>query len=54
MISDEMIWLDALHAGNNVSHSYNREIALDIIQQTKEKFYELFCVLKKNIDENWL
>ncbi len=54
MIFDENIWLAALQARNNVSHSYNSEIALDIVRQTKEQFYNLFCELKKNIDENWL
>lgn len=54
MIFDEDIWLAALQARNNVSHSYNSEIALDIVRQTKEQFYNLFCELKKNIDKNWL
>lgn len=54
MISDEDTWLAALQARNNVTHSYNRAVALDIIRQTKEQFYELFCTLKKKIDENWV
>ena len=54
MISDETIWLDALKARNNVAHSYNNAVALDIIRQTKEQFYGLFCDLKRNIDKNWL
>lgn len=54
MISDETMWLDALKARNNVAHSYNNAVALDIIRQTKEQFYGLFCDLKSNIDKNWL
>lgn len=54
MISDEDTWLAALQARNNVTHSYNRVVALDIVRQTKEQFYELFCTLKKKIDENWV
>ena len=54
MISDEDIWLEALLARNNVSHSYNRVIALDIIRRTKDQFYDLFHDFKKNIDENWI
>lgn len=54
MIVDETMWLAALQARNNVSHSYNNDIALDIIRQTKEEFYNLFCELKKTIDENWI
>lgn len=54
MISDEDAWLAALQARNNVAHSYNRVVALDIVRQTKEQFYELFCTLKKKIDESWV
>lgn len=54
MIQDEKIWLDALVTRNNVAHAYNQEIALDIVSQTKEKYYQMFCELKKEIDKNWL
>lgn len=54
MLQEEELWLSALQARNNVTHSYNRAVALDIIAQTKKHFYELFCQLKATIDENWL
>ena len=54
MIKDEDLWLKALRERNNVTHSYNQNIALSIILQTKEKFYDMFCQLKKEIDENWI
>lgn len=54
MIQKESLWLDALQARNNVTHSYNRAVALDIIDLTKKQFYELFCDLKQAIDEKWL
>ena len=54
MIEDEELWLAALNARNNVAHSYNKEIALDIIHQTKDKFYKMFEKLKKEVDEKWL
>ena len=54
MIADETLWLAALQARNNVSHSYNRAVAYDIIRQTKEDFYDMFGELKKNIEESWL
>ena len=44
----------ALNARNNVAHSYNREIALDIIHQTKERFYRMFEELKMELDEKWV
>ena len=46
--------LIALKARNNVAHSYTHGVAVDIIRQTKEQFYGLFCDLKRRIDENWL
>ena len=54
MIKDEDIWMAALNARNNVAHSYNKEIALDIINQTKDKFYRMFEELKLEIDTNWI
>ena len=53
MIKDEKLWLEALEARNNVSHAYNRKIAGYIIQQTKDKFYEMFSRLKEEM-KNWL
>lgn len=54
MIDDEELWLDALKTRNNVAHSYNQAIALDIVKQTKSRYYQMFCKLKTEIDENWL
>lgn len=38
MISDETLWLKALQERNNVTYSYNREIALEIVRLTKRNF----------------
>ena len=54
MVSEEDKWLDALQARNNVAHSYNEYIALDIVRQTKTTFLELFQELKVELEENWL
>ena len=54
MIGDEELWMTALNARNNVTQSYNKEIALDIINQTKDKFYQMFEALKIEIDTKWL
>lgn len=54
MITDEAVWLAALQARNNVAHSYNRAVALDIIKQSKEQFYNMFCELKKDMEETWI
>lgn len=54
MIKDEELWLQGLQARNNVTHSYNQNIALGIVKNTKEKFYDMFIELKREIEENWL
>lgn len=54
MIRDENLWMAALNARNNVAHSHNKEIALDIINQTKDKFYKMFETLKIELNENWV
>ncbi|MCI8647406.1 MAG: nucleotidyltransferase [Firmicutes bacterium] len=53
MIKNEALWLAALDARNNVSHAYNRAIALEIVRGSKGEFYEMFCQLKEEI-EGWL
>ena len=54
MIQDEAIWMQALQARNNASHSYNENIALTIVRQTKELFYPMFMQLKADVDAHWL
>ena len=54
MIKDEELWLSALQERNNVTYSYNRKIAMEIITQAKQKFYKMFCELKEEIDRNWI
>ncbi|MBO5159022.1 MAG: HI0074 family nucleotidyltransferase substrate-binding subunit [Lachnospiraceae bacterium] len=54
MINDEDTWLEALVSRNNVAHAYNKDVALDIIYATKEKYYEMFCELKQSLESNWL
>ena len=54
MIADEELWMEDLRAWNNVAHSYNKRVALDIISQTKERFYPMLEKLKKEMEEKWL
>ena len=53
MIDDELLWLEALAARNDVAHSYNEEIALEIIGAAQEKFIAMFEALREEIDKNW-
>lgn len=54
MITDEALWLDALQARNNVAHSYNELIALEIVRGAKARYYDMFCALRAEIEKNWL
>ena len=54
MIEQEDIWLDALVARNNVAHAYNKAIALDIIEGTKNKYYGMFEKMKNKIENEWI
>lgn len=54
MIIDEEMWLDAMVSRNNVAHSYNKGIALEIVRRTKENYYSLFGQLKLEIEQNWV
>lgn len=56
MIQNDILWLEALRARNNVNvaHAYNKGVALDIIKETKNSYYNIFVELKKTIDKNWL
>jgi nucleotidyltransferase substrate binding protein (TIGR01987 family) len=54
MIKDEDLWLRALQERNNVTHSYNQNIAYGIVRQAKSEFYQMFCDLRDELEENWL
>ena len=54
MIKDENMWLCALQARNNVTHSYNQKIALGIVDEAKNEFYKMFTDLKEEVENNWL
>ena len=54
MIEEEEVWLEALVSRNNVSHAYNAAIAMEIINQTKNKYYEMFLKLANTIEQSWM
>ncbi|MBE5935550.1 MAG: nucleotidyltransferase [Lachnospiraceae bacterium] len=54
MIGDENLWIEALKSRNNTSQSYNADIALDIIEKTKDKYYNMFVELKNIMMKSWL
>lgn len=50
----EDLWLRALQARNNVTHSYNQKIALGIVAEAKADYYDMFTKLKMEIESNWI
>lgn len=54
IIKDEKKWLAALICRNNVAHAYNKDIAMDIVKQTKGIYFDMFCEVKKELEDNWL
>lgn len=54
MIDEEEKWLMALSARNNVAHSYNEDVALSIVKETKEIYTEMFGKLKDTVEKDWL
>ena len=50
----EELWMAALISRNNVAHAYNEAIAMDIIRQTKDKYYEMFVQLEQTIEKDWM
>ena len=54
MIQDENAWRGILQMRNEVAHSYNENVALEIIENTQKCYIHLFEVLKTELEENWL
>ena len=54
MIKDEELWLRALQARYNVTHSYNQKIAVGIVSEAKNEFYKMFVELKEEVENGWL
>lgn len=54
MIDDEAIWLQALQDRNDVTHSYNENIALRIINDCKTNYLPIFIKLQTSMEKNWL
>lgn len=53
MIDNEELWLAALASRNNVANAYNRAIAIDIVNATKNEYFAMFEKLKNTIEQNW-
>lgn len=54
MIQDEEKWLFMLVSRNDVTHSYNEEVALALIKRVKEDYIDLLEELKAELEARWL
>lgn len=54
MIKDEKMWLDALVSRNNVAHAYNKDVALEIVEDTRTKYYRMFRELEEEVRGEWM
>lgn len=54
IINDKEKWLKCLSSRNNITHAYNQIIALEIVKDTKEIYYDMFLQLKNKIENKWL
>lgn len=53
MLDNEEEWMNALVSRKNVAHAYNAAIARDIIEQTKNTYYDMFVQLERTLEEHW-
>lgn len=54
MLQHEAGWLELLDRRNEIAHSYNEEVAINIIEKTKEKYLALFEELEAELRANWI
>ena len=54
MVNEEEAWLKALAARNNVTHSYNEEIAMSIVAESKQIYTPMFAKLKDVVEQDWM
>ena len=50
IIEDEDAWLSALVDRNNVAHAYDKGVAMGIVKNVREIYYDMFAALKDALD----
>lgn len=53
-IQDEKGWLAMLVSRNDVTNSYNEEVALALVKRVKEDYINLLEKLNAELESNWL
>lgn len=54
MIQDEEKWLAMLVSRNDVTHSYNEEIALALVRRVQVDYIDLLDGLKTELESRWI
>ena len=54
MIQDEEKWLAMLVSRNDVTHSYNEEIALALVRRVQADYIDLLDGLKTELESRWI
>lgn len=54
LITEEELWLEALASRNNASHAYNQNVALQIIEKTKNVYYPMFAEFRQIAEASWM
>ena len=51
LIDDGEIWMEMIESRNQTVHTYNLEVAKEIVNTIKNKYYKQFCILKNKFIE---
>ena len=54
LIAEEALWLEALASRNNASHAYNQNVALQMIEKTKNVYYQMFVEFRQIAEASWM
>lgn len=51
VITDGEIWMDMINARNLTVHTYNEQMAKEIYNKVKDKYYPVFAAFKSKLEE---
>lgn len=54
IITDGEVWIDMINARNLTVHTYNEQMAKEIYNKVKDKYYSVFAALRSKLEEELL
>ncbi|HHE64817.1 MAG TPA: nucleotidyltransferase [Bacteroidetes bacterium] len=51
LISEGDIWMSMIESRNQTLHTYNEEVAKEIVKNIKELYFDQFLILEQKLDE---